>query len=125
MVCAALGEFDYGARAMRMTARQAEHYRAWGKRFHSTMRGRVGYIDGQLVHLWHGDLRDRKYDKRVRNLKRFCFDPFRDIALDEEGCWRWATPKTDMHKYIKTYFDSRHEDGAPAEGACAASIARA
>jgi hypothetical protein len=125
MLCAALGEFGYGARAGRMTARQVAHYRAWATRFYAIVRGRVGYIDGQAFHLWHGDLRDRKYDERVRPLRHFGFDPFKDIALDREGCWRWATPKTDMHEYIKGYFDSRHEDGVAADEACAASTARA
>jgi hypothetical protein len=115
ILSAALGQFEYGAAAVQMTARHEEHYRSWAKRFASVMGGRVGSIDGRIIHLWHGDLRDRKYGARHRGLKRFGFDPFVDIVVDADGCWRWNTPKADMHDYVKRYFASRKEDGRGGE----------
>jgi hypothetical protein len=44
-------------------------------------------------------------------MKEFGFDPAIDIAVDAEGCWRWNSPKTDMHDYVTRYFASRNEDG--------------
>ena len=111
VLCAAMGKFDYGEAAAAMTARQAEHYRRWAVGFFAAMNGRVGYVDGRVFHLWHGDLRDRRYSARHQGMKRFGFDPFTDIVVDGEGCWRWSSPKTDMHAYVKSYFDSRDEDG--------------
>ena len=111
MMCAAIGEFDFGARCVQMTADQVQHYHLWGRRFHAATQARIGHIDGRIIHLWHGDLQKRRYAERYRHLTRFEFDPFTDIALDEAGCWRWATPKTEMHQYVRSYFDFREEDG--------------
>jgi hypothetical protein len=111
ILCAAIGEFDGGVSAVRMTRRHAEHYRAWAASFADAMGGRIGYVDGRIFHLWHGDRRDRKYGERTAALKRYGFDPFTDVSVDHEGCWRWSTPKTDMHRYVCSYFNSRREDG--------------
>ena len=117
ILCAAMGKLDYGEAAAGMTPRQAEHYRRWGAGFSSAMKARVGCIDGRIFHLWHGDLRDRRYAARHEGLRRFGFDPFTDIAVDGEGCWRWSSPKADMHEYVRRYFDSRAEDGRPPQPA--------
>jgi hypothetical protein len=105
-----MGEFDYGA--VRMTPRLADHYRRWAAKFAEAMLGSIGCIDGRIFHLWHGDLRDRKYGERTARLNRYRFDPGTDLVVDTEGCWRWNTPKTDMHRYVRSYFNSRNEDGA-------------
>ena len=34
-----------------------------------------------------------------------------DIAIAETGCWRWATDKPDLHRYVRDYFAARKEDG--------------
>lgn len=111
MLCAAIGEFDYGARSVVMNARQEEHYRRWGARFSAAIGARVCSIDGRLFHLWHGDLSDRRYAGRHQDMERFGFDPFTDIAVDSEGCWSWNTGKAGLHDYVSRYFASRKEDG--------------
>jgi hypothetical protein len=110
VLCAALGEFDHIS-ATRMGPRHAQHYRAWAASFADAMGGRIGYIDGRILHLWHGDLRDRRYGERHEVLKRYGFDPLTDVSVDRDGCWRWSSPKTDMHRYVSRYFSSRREDG--------------
>jgi hypothetical protein len=111
ILCAALGEFDHIS-ATHMSPQHTQHYRAWAASFADAMGGRIGYIDGRILHLWHGDLRDRRYRERTGRLKHYGFDPRTDLALGPEGCWRWNTPKTDMHRYVRSYFNSRNEDGA-------------
>ncbi len=113
ILCAALGKFDYAAQALRMNARRFEHYLAWARPYSDAMRGRVGYIQDRIFHLWHGDLSDRQYAERQRRLEEFDFDPFADIAIDRNGCWRWNSGKSDLHGYAKRYFASRNEDGVP------------
>jgi len=111
ILCAALGKFDYCTRPFLMSARRAEHYLAWAHPYFKMIRGRVGYVPGRLFHLWHGEVADRQYEERRRYLAKFDFDPFSDIALDENGCWRWNSDKTELHKCVKDYFESRNEDG--------------
>jgi hypothetical protein len=111
ILCAALGRFESGMNAVTMRGRQEEHYLAWAEPFHKVAKGRVGFIDGRILHLWHGDLKNRRYSPRNEGLVPFNFDPFHDIAVDPTGCWRWNSHKPEMHEYVKTYFDSRKEDG--------------
>jgi hypothetical protein len=68
-------------------------------------------MNGNIYHLWHGEMQDRGYQARHENLARFKFDPFEDIAVDDSGCWRWNTDKPFLHEYVKGYFASRKEDG--------------
>ena len=73
--------------------------------------GNVGYVDGTLLHLWHGTLEDRQYVERVDGLARFAFDPYTDLAIDGAGAWRWNSDKPAMHAYVRDYFSLRREDG--------------
>jgi hypothetical protein len=109
ILCAALGKFPYGARATLMNSRRSEHYVKWAKPFFDRIAGSVGCIEGRLFHLWHGDIRDRQYEDRHRGLEDF--DPFTDIALDDNGCWHWSSDKTELHAFVRRYFNLRNEDG--------------
>jgi hypothetical protein len=108
-VCAALGKFDAGRRALQMNPRRTEHYLTWARPFFGAVRGGIGCIPGRIFHLWHGDLKDRKYDDRLATLKDF--DPFTDIALGAQGCWRWSSDKRGLHADLRRYFEERNEDG--------------
>ena len=116
ILCAALGKPEYGAQALVMSKQRAAHYYAWARDYAKSVGGRVGHIEGRLYHLWHGDLVNRQYSARQNILERFDFDPYSDIALDDGGCWRWDSDKTEFHQVIREYFGSRKEDGD--EAAC-------
>ena len=111
ILCAALGAFEQCTRALRMNGRQEQHYLAWARPYFDTVRGRIGYIPGRVLHLWHGEVADRRFGMRDQGLEAFRFDPFGDIALDAHGCWRWSANKKDMHAFIRRYFETRDEDG--------------
>ena len=111
MLCAALGEFEHCTRRVLMNARREEHYLAWARPYFESVRGRVDYIPGRIFHLWHGEIKDRQYEERHRGLEASDFDPFTDIALDQNGCWRWGSDKTELHAFVRRYFESRAEDG--------------
>lgn len=111
MACAAYDCFDELIKRHYMNERQKDRYLSWAKPFHESVRAAIGYLDCKLFHIWHGDIRDRQTRGRHEGLQRFQFDPFTDIALDENGCWRWNTNKQEMHAYISGYFSSRREDG--------------
>jgi len=109
MTCAALGRLDDAIVAHRMNPRRTAHFRSWAGPFSEMVQGAVGYIPGRIFHLWHGDLKHRQYAERPAWLDGF--DPFTDIALDRNGCWRWSSNKQDLHARVARYFRSRHEDG--------------
>jgi len=111
LACAALGKYSYAAEGLRMTARQVQHYLHWARPFSAAVRSGIGYIDGRVFHLWHGDLKHRRYVERFQGFQKFEFDPFVDIVLDDQRIWQWNSDKPAMHEYVRRYFESRREDG--------------
>lgn len=93
-------------------SRYHAHFAQWAERAYGHVRGQIGYVPGRLLHLWHGNYADRRYDLRNEQFQRFAFDPGRDIKLDDNGIWRWASDKAAMHEWVRRFFASRNEDGA-------------
>jgi hypothetical protein len=110
-LCAVFGRFAANIDAQCMGPRRARHYVDWAGPLHDAVGGRVGFVDVDLVHLWHGDLGARGYGERHQRLADFDFDPLADLALDEGACWRWSSAKPAMHAWVRSYFESRKEDG--------------
>jgi len=90
--------------------REVEHFLKWAGPFHDTVQGRLGCVDGTLLHLNHGDVDLRNYTAWHRGLRRYDFDPFQDITHDDNGCWRWNSDKKDLHGYIQEFLKSKRED---------------
>jgi hypothetical protein len=82
----------------------------WSDRLGQAISGNVGYVEGSIFHLAHGELEKKKYGNRYEGLQRFSFDPNNDIEVDQNKVWRWNSNKTAMHTYIWDYFVSRDED---------------
>lgn len=108
---AAFGYFGEAERRLYMGDRWSEAYRSWATPFHSAVKGAVGHVAGEVLHLWHGDIAARRYAERFRGFAAFGFDPTTDIACDDRGAWRWDSDKPEMHAFVRRYFDSRREDG--------------
>lgn len=75
------------------------------------LTGRIGCINGDLIHLWHGRMSDRNYQNRYERLHKHLFDPKADLALDDNGLWHWNSDKPEMHAAVAQYFAERREDG--------------
>jgi hypothetical protein len=76
-------------------------------------------VKGDLLHLWHGEMNDRRTRRRHRDLAAFEYNPATDIALGEDDCWRWSSAKRSMHEYVAQYFIARNEDGMNSAAAAA------
>jgi hypothetical protein len=111
IVCGALGCFDNIFQGQLMNQRQRDYYRAWAEPFHSAVQGSVGHVDGDVFHLWHGSWENRRLRQRHADLARHNFDPYADLALDENGCWKWNSDKPELHQYVRAYFLGRQENG--------------
>jgi hypothetical protein len=108
MLCAAYGCFDQLYDKHRMNSRQRQRYLAWAQPFHVDVAGAVDCVDGDIFHLWHGDMEHRRYQQRHAELVRHDFDPFNDIAVAANGAWRWNSQKLALHDEVRSYFVSRH-----------------
>ena len=118
LMAAAFGLFDEALQYQRYSEPQRAHYRAWARPFARDVRGQIGCTAGDLIHLWHGDMSDRGTLERHARLADFGFDPQRDLAVERSGCWRWNSDKPAMHKFVRDYFASRHEDGRQSSSIC-------
>jgi hypothetical protein len=110
-VHAAYGRFDEVADLLHLNQKQMSHYMNWARPFFNEVRGNMGHLKGDILHYWHGTIADRRYGERHKKLLQFDFDPYVDIAIDENGCFRWSTDKPELHRCVREYFDSRNEDG--------------
>ena len=108
---AAFGNHEQSVNAFKMNLVQAEHYREWVTPFAKSINRAVGCVPGDLYHLWHGDLANRKYKCRYQTFDQFNFDPYFDLMIDDGGCWRWNSEKPELKRYVSEYFYGRHEDG--------------
>jgi hypothetical protein len=111
LACAAYGVFDEVIRLEFMNLRQAECYLAWAQPFYEAVQGNISMVEGELLHLWHGERSNRRWFQRHSDLGPYQFDPYVDIARSDSGCWRWNTAKPAMHEYVRGYLVSRQEDG--------------
>lgn len=90
---------------------QARDVFCWSRRFYNDVRGRVFYVEGPILHMWHGYRGHRQYRTRHLILKNAYFDPCRDIKIDSNQCWCWNSDKFELHKRVREYFWSRKEEG--------------
>lgn len=109
LASAAHGRHTDSARALGMNARHREHYLRWAEPFYQDVRGRVSYIDGDVLHLWHGALENRQYQNRYRGFEQYDFDPDADIVTNCDGVWRWKSDKPTLHAYTRHYFELRRD----------------
>src|ERR1700735_3969328 len=61
---AACGRFVEFTAALGAAPNATAHYLDWAERFHDATRGRMGYVEGDLLHLWHGGVAHRGYLNR-------------------------------------------------------------
>jgi hypothetical protein len=114
-VCAIYGEYTYFSSHSAFDDVRRQHYLEWARPYSQAIAGRVGYVEGRLYHLWHGELTNRKYSTRQQMLAEISFDPKIDIRIGENGAWEWARPRPDLAAFLKNYFIERKEDGESAE----------
>ncbi len=106
---AMFGGPDY-VKTSRLSAKAATHLERWAGPFHEAVGGSVGCVDGLLRHLWHGDKKDRLYDRRLTVLIENDYDPDDDLAREENGLHRWSSDKPELHAWCRDYFAARRED---------------
>jgi hypothetical protein len=88
-----------------------DHYFNWAVPFHQEVKNNIGNLRGEIHHLWHGELKNRSYIRRSQGLIKFEFDPDKDLEINYNGVWEWASSKPNLHQWVKDYFIQRQEDG--------------
>lgn len=83
----------------------------WLSKIREKVKGSVYFCEGAVLHLWHGDQRDRNHFVLMKALKENNFDPSEDMEIDSQGCWAWSSEKELLHKSVEDYFFLRNEEG--------------
>ena len=69
------------------------------------------FVNGIIVHNYHGEKKNRMYDRRLAILEKHDYDP--DIHLDKNNCLGLSCPSNDMsiefQSDIQDYFRTRQE----------------
>ena len=71
---------------------------------------KLGYIDGMILHLYHGKLSNRKYLSKHNYYDMFGFNPLEHLDYDENGVLYLTPSGKEFEQYIKTYLIGRAED---------------
>lgn len=94
------------------------HFREWAEPFHASVQGGVGAVAGEALHLWHGDLADRKYYLRHVELAELAFNPYTDLVATPGKPLEFkpVTEKQEdrlrrLKDWFQSYFTGRREDG--------------
>src|SRR6058998_181632 len=55
------------------------HYLRWARAVHRDVQNKLAWAPGRVFHLWHGDMRHRRYQKNCERFRAFDFDPSSDV----------------------------------------------
>ncbi len=109
MFCAGIGEFTVIKNSLRLNEKRFSHFLDWAMPFHKAVDGKVGYLEGKLFHLWHGEITNRKYLERHIEFSELSFNPFCDIYKTANGTWNWSNNTENFQVFLKNYFSQRQE----------------
>lgn len=79
---------------------------AWSRLFYITVQGRIGYVKGDLYHIWHGDINKRDYFKRIVD---FTSKAKNITYKDKNGLY--VTKDKGHIEYMNNYFSNREVKG--------------
>lgn len=114
LTSACLGRYDQLATTHILSDVRRSHYESWARPFHQCVAGRIGCLEGRVLHLWHGAEENRGYSRRHQILAQIGFDPTRDLRVGKSGAWEWTEAASpELRDWTAQYFVSRQEDGVP------------
>lgn len=83
-------------------------YLKWFDKMFSEINNSVNYITGDIIHLYHGKMKNRNYDHRYKILSEHNFDPEKDLSKSKNGLWEFKNKE--ISEKMSKYFESRNED---------------
>ena len=90
----------------------ANHFWRWAAQARDVVNASIGYVPGTVLHLWHGDLANRRYGVMNQELRRMQYDPDRHVQVGENGLIEWSDEAPPaMREWANRNFRHRREDG--------------
>lgn len=70
----------------------------------------IGCVDGLILHMWHGKIKDRKYAQRYILLQKYNFNPQDHLVLNNDQVWGWSeNAPQELIDGVAKYFLDRKE----------------
>lgn len=73
----------------------------WSEDFYKVVDGKIGFVEGDLYHIWHGDISKRQYLKRIQD---FTSKTKSIVNRDSNGLF---IANKDDNDYMENYFKQR------------------
>jgi hypothetical protein len=88
-----------------------ENYKIMLKLYESRVRKfKASWVDGTIIHYWHGSFADRRYKERWDILTKNLYNPFEDIGYTDKGLIELTESGKRFGKFLDDYFTGRKED---------------
>ena len=71
---------------------------------------KIGYVDGLILHYYHGSVERKNYNYRYSLLETHKFEPTKDLTKDENGVLCFKEKNSQLEKDLADYFLNRKED---------------
>jgi hypothetical protein len=84
-------------------------FEQWSKSVSDYINGSISFIDGGVIHEWHGTRDNRQYNNRYNIIKTM--DIENQAVLNEIGLVEILKLDKTLHAKIYLYFKNRREDG--------------
>jgi len=88
----------------------------WVKNAKRISKEHISFIDGKILHLWHGNDKNRNYKTRYFFLNALRFNPTQDLEVNSQGVFEWSQRRSIriylMKFFSKLYFVSRNEQSS-------------
>ena len=114
MAHAFCGDWDRDSRCIRRIFGDNKeyyfHFTSWAKSIYPLIRAKMTFVEGSVLHLWHGEIENRKYTDRNKLLENIGYCPTKDLKLGKNQCWEWRRTSFLIENDMKDYFFSRKED---------------
>lgn len=72
---------------------------------------KVSWVDGTIVHHWHGSFANRRYKERWDILTKNSYDPAIDLEVTRNGVIQLTKHGQRFEQFLNEYFIGRKEDG--------------
>lgn len=82
----------------------------WGDRAIKHINHNIGFVDGLLIHYFHGAKKKRRYKDRGAILVEGKFDPEIHLYKDYQGLWQLSEEAASIRDGARQYFRERDED---------------
>ena len=74
------------------------------------IQGHLGYVEGSLIHHFHGAKVNRRYRERWDVLFSTDYKQRRDLRRDRQGLWSLTKENPALKRALQDYFNQRNED---------------